>query len=130
MKWEDSKKGFESFLRLEKGLSANSIAAYINDINKLMVFADEELKKTNRKLLSEIEKREKLIEELDAFAHTVAHDLRNSLSSIFSASEIITNIIPSVRRQKSRDGGYFVIFMKEKKVKTAFFCVCHGKRSP
>jgi integrase/recombinase XerD len=45
MKWEDSKKGFESFLRLEKGLSANSIAAYINDINKLMGFADEELKK-------------------------------------------------------------------------------------
>jgi len=45
MKWEDSKKGFESFLRLEKGLSANSIAAYINDINKLMVFSDEELKK-------------------------------------------------------------------------------------
>ena len=45
MKWEDSKKGFESFLRLEKGLSANSIAAYINDINKLMIFADEELKK-------------------------------------------------------------------------------------
>ena len=45
MKWEDSKKGFESFLRLEKGLSANSIAAYINDINKLMVYSDEELKK-------------------------------------------------------------------------------------
>jgi len=45
MKWEDSKKGFESFLRLEKGLSSNSISAYINDINKLMVFSDEELKK-------------------------------------------------------------------------------------
>ncbi len=45
MKWEDSKKGFESFLRLEKGLSANSIAAYINDINKLMTFSDEEVKK-------------------------------------------------------------------------------------
>ena len=45
MKWEDSKKGFETFLRLEKGLSANSIAAYINDINKLMTFADLELKK-------------------------------------------------------------------------------------
>ena len=45
MKWEDSKKGFESYLRLEKGLSANSIAAYINDINKLMTFADQELKK-------------------------------------------------------------------------------------
>jgi integrase/recombinase XerD len=45
MKWEDSKKGFESFLRLEKGLSANSIAAYINDINKLMTYSDVELKK-------------------------------------------------------------------------------------
>lgn len=45
MKWEDSKKGFESFLRLEKSLSANSVAAYINDINKLMMFLDESYKK-------------------------------------------------------------------------------------
>lgn len=58
-----------------------------------IINADEELKKTNRKLVSEIEKREKLIEDLDAFAHTVAHDLRNSLSSIFSASEIMEEII-------------------------------------
>lgn len=45
MKWEDSKKGFETFLRLEKSLSQNSIAAYINDINKLMAFLDENFKK-------------------------------------------------------------------------------------
>ncbi len=45
MKWEDSKKGFESFLRLEKSLSANSVAAYINDISKLMMFLDENYKK-------------------------------------------------------------------------------------
>ncbi|WP_372773853.1 site-specific tyrosine recombinase XerD [Mangrovibacterium sp.] len=45
MKWEDSKKGFETFLRLEKSLSQNSIAAYINDINKLMAFLDEAFKK-------------------------------------------------------------------------------------
>ena len=45
MKWEDSKKGFENFLRLEKSLSQNSIAAYVNDINKLMVFLDEHFKK-------------------------------------------------------------------------------------
>jgi signal transduction histidine kinase len=55
--------------------------------------AEEELKKTNSQLLAEIEKREKLIEDLDAFAHTVAHDLKNSLSSIFSASEIMDEII-------------------------------------
>lgn len=45
MKWEDSKKGFENYLRLEKSLSQNSIAAYVNDINKLMVFLDENFKK-------------------------------------------------------------------------------------
>ncbi len=45
MKWEDSKKGFENFLRLEKSLSQNSVAAYINDINKLMAFLDENFKR-------------------------------------------------------------------------------------
>jgi len=38
MKWEDSKKGYENYLKLEKSLSQNSIAAYINDINKLVDF--------------------------------------------------------------------------------------------
>lgn len=38
MKWEESKKGYENYLKLEKSLSQNSIAAYINDINKLVVF--------------------------------------------------------------------------------------------
>lgn len=45
MKWEDSKKGFENFLRLEKSLSQNSIAAYVNDINKLMVFLEGNFKR-------------------------------------------------------------------------------------
>ena len=55
--------------------------------------AEQELKNKNKQLLIEIEKREKLIDELDAFAHTVAHDLRNSLGSIFSASEVMEEII-------------------------------------
>lgn len=55
--------------------------------------AEKELKITNKQLLEEIKKREKLIEELDTFAHTVAHDLRNTLGSIFSASEIMEEII-------------------------------------
>ncbi len=45
MKWSDSKKGFENFLRLEKSLSQNSVAAYINDINKFTTFLDQEFKK-------------------------------------------------------------------------------------
>jgi integrase/recombinase XerD len=38
MNWEESKKGYETFLRLEKSLSQNSVSAYLNDINKLIFF--------------------------------------------------------------------------------------------
>ncbi len=38
MNWEEGKKGFEQYLKLEKSLSQNSVAAYVNDINKLIVF--------------------------------------------------------------------------------------------
>ena len=44
MKWEDSKKGYENYLKLEKSLSQNSIAAYINDINKLVDFLESNFK--------------------------------------------------------------------------------------
>jgi integrase/recombinase XerD len=45
MKWSDSKKGFENFLRLEKSLSQNSVSAYVNDINKLVQFLDQQYSK-------------------------------------------------------------------------------------
>ena len=41
MKWEEGKKGYENYLKLEKSLSPNSIAAYINDVNKLINFLVE-----------------------------------------------------------------------------------------
>lgn len=44
MKWEESKKGYENYLKLEKSLSQNSIAAYVNDINKLADFLDQKYK--------------------------------------------------------------------------------------
>jgi integrase/recombinase XerD len=46
MKWEESKKNYETYLKLEKSLSSNSIAAYINDINKLIEFLGKNFKKT------------------------------------------------------------------------------------
>ncbi len=46
MKWEESKKSYENYLKLEKSLSSNSIAAYINDINKLTEFLGNSFKKT------------------------------------------------------------------------------------
>jgi integrase/recombinase XerD len=45
MKWEESKKGYENYLKLEKSLSLNSVAAYINDISKLVVFLDKDFAK-------------------------------------------------------------------------------------
>ncbi|MEK7719120.1 MAG: site-specific tyrosine recombinase XerD [Bacteroidota bacterium] len=41
MNWTESKKGYETFLRLEKSLSQNSVSAYVNDINKLISFVEE-----------------------------------------------------------------------------------------
>lgn len=38
MNWVETKKGYEIFLRLEKSLSQNSVSAYVNDINKLILF--------------------------------------------------------------------------------------------
>ncbi len=40
MNWTESKKGYETFLRLEKSLSQNSVSAYVNDINKLISFVE------------------------------------------------------------------------------------------
>lgn len=45
MNWEEGKKGYENYLKLEKSLSVNSISAYINDINKLIDFLDKSGKK-------------------------------------------------------------------------------------
>ena len=40
MNWTESKKGYETFLRVEKSLSPNSVSAYVNDINKLISFVE------------------------------------------------------------------------------------------
>lgn len=40
MSWKSDIAGFKSYLRLEKSLSANSIEAYVHDIEKLVQFLD------------------------------------------------------------------------------------------
>ncbi len=67
----------------------------IHNITSLKL-GEEKLKDTNRNLLEEIEQRGKLIDDLDAFAHTIAHDLRNSLGSIYSSSEVIKEHISEI----------------------------------
>jgi hypothetical protein len=40
------------------------------------------------------------------------------------------NMIPSVTSVNRREGGYLVIFMKDRNVKTEFFWTSHGEGSP
>jgi integrase/recombinase XerD len=42
MNWEEGKKGFENYLKLEKSLSQNSVSAYVNDITKLIAYLDRD----------------------------------------------------------------------------------------
>ena len=42
MDWRSAIKGFQAYLKLEKGLSDNSIEAYSRDIDKLQQFADSQ----------------------------------------------------------------------------------------
>lgn len=55
--------------------------------------AEKKLKKTNTRLKTEMGKKEKLIESLDSFAHTVAHDLKSLLGSIYSSSEVMEEAV-------------------------------------
>jgi PAS domain S-box-containing protein len=60
----------------------------IKDITR-RIEAEESVSLANIKLTNEIKEKEKLIVELDAFSHTVAHDLKNMLGAIVSASSLI-----------------------------------------
>lgn len=46
LSWQRSFRDFETYLRLEKSLSENSISAYLEDIRKLELYFSESLKKT------------------------------------------------------------------------------------
>ncbi len=50
--------------------------------------SEKALREANRQLQEGIASREKLIADLDAFAHTVAHDIMNTLGAIVTASDL------------------------------------------
>lgn len=47
MDWVSAKKGFKNYLKLERSLSANSIEAYLRDIDKITQFLDFSERKVN-----------------------------------------------------------------------------------
>ncbi len=69
----------------------------MNDITQ-HVQSEEKIKEANIRLTTEISEKEKLIVDLDAFSHTVAHDLKNMLGAIVSASSLIKSGIDSLSK--------------------------------
>lgn len=53
MKTEEAIEGYVSFLRLEKGLTENSISAYASDMDKFLLFTSETLNKSSVEELSQ-----------------------------------------------------------------------------
>jgi PAS domain S-box-containing protein len=63
------------------------------------VEAEERITETNIRLTNEIREKEKLIADLDAFSHTVAHDLKNMLGTIVTASSLIESGINDLSKE-------------------------------
>jgi signal transduction histidine kinase len=57
----------------------------------------------NVALQKEIREREHLIADLDAFAHTVAHDLKNPLSTVIGFAEVLADDFASESRDRLSD---------------------------
>lgn len=62
--WDVYKKGFKSFLQLEKSLSANSVEAYLHDIEKLTQYLEQEKLSKNPSAVT--------LEDLQHFARWIA----------------------------------------------------------
>jgi len=63
------------------------------------VEAEAKIKEANTRLTNEIAEKEKLIVDLDAFSHTVAHDLKNMLGAIVSATNMIRSEIETMSKE-------------------------------
>lgn len=71
----------------------------LKDITR-RVQSEQLTKQANARLMKEIEEREKLIQDLDAFSHTVAHDLKGMLGAIVSASSLIQLAIDDMSKEE------------------------------
>jgi PAS domain S-box-containing protein len=60
----------------------------LRDITEKTIY-EQKINQTNQQLKLEIEEKEKLIADLDAFDHTVAHDLKNIIGAIVTSTDIL-----------------------------------------
>jgi signal transduction histidine kinase len=81
---------------LERKRALEALQQAYNELEQRVETRTAELKSTNRRLEQEVSQRKqaqeeqtRLIAELDAFAHTVAHDLKNPLSIVAAHAEVL-----------------------------------------
>ena len=84
---------------LDHNNEQNGRLVVLKDITR-RVNADEKIKQANIQLTTEIQEKEKLIVDLDAFAHMVAHDLKNMLGVIVSGSGLIKSGIDDMSKEE------------------------------
>jgi len=70
----------------KKTLSGRLIT--LRDITEKTVY-EQKINQANQNLKLEIEEKEKLIADLDAFDHTVAHDLNNIIGAIVTSTDLL-----------------------------------------
>lgn len=82
--WDAHKKGFKGWLRLEKSLSENSVAAYMHDIQGLTDFlqATGDLKNPDEIILKDLEKFTKWVNEL-GMTHSSQARMISGIRSFF-----------------------------------------------
>lgn len=86
MKWSAALKDFQHYLRLERGLSPNSIANYTFDVEKLMAFLEEHEISASPISISE--------EEIQQFIYEVAKEMNaRSQSRIISGLKSFFNFL-------------------------------------
>jgi len=116
MKDDDVSKYYQvkiSKIRDNKG-RVNGKLIIVNNVTSIRK-SEFEMRSRNKQLMREIEKNEKLIADLDSFAHTVAHDLKNMLGAIYSSSEAVIDSLQEGNTEFVMEASSMV---KESAVKT------------
>ncbi len=96
--WDAYKKGYKAWLQLEKSLAANSVEAYLRDIDKLTLFLSEkEAKSPQQVTLKDLERFVKWVAELGMTPSSQARII-SGLRSFYKYCllEQITNNDPTV----------------------------------
>jgi two-component system sensor histidine kinase/response regulator len=94
---EDKVKGFEigAVDYVTKPIQPAEVLARVN--------AHITIRNLQKSLQKEIVERDKLIAELDAFAHTVAHDLKNPLSALIGFADVLEHTRSKLSEEKQQE---------------------------